>query len=211
MSQPSSYRPICLVDAQQADRRLVDAYLYRDYPAEALEEVEALWADARRALAGISRAAGGAQLEHSHWNWRNKIESVKAGEHLLVAVELKQDGLPQGLMAVSRLAKPARLRHGHVLYIDYLESAPWNLRSPISSPRFLGVGTQLVTEAVRLSLECGWDGAVGLHSLPQAEAFYGQKLGMERIGFDAAYYNLAYFEWSGPQAVQWLTNVGGQS
>jgi len=40
----------------------------------------------------------------------------------------------------------------------------------------MGVGTILIAEAVRPSLEIGLTGRVGLHSLPQAEAFYTRNL-----------------------------------
>jgi hypothetical protein len=45
---------------------------------------------------------------------------------MLVAVEC--DGEVQGIMAVLRIPQPARLGDGQVVYVDYLESAPWNLK-----------------------------------------------------------------------------------
>lgn len=75
-------------------------------------------------------------------------------------------------MAVLSLPRPARLGDGYAIYVDYLESAPWNLKNGVEPPRFLGVGTVLLIEAVRMSADAGFEGRVGLHSLPQAEAFY---------------------------------------
>ena len=43
----------------------------------------------------------------------------------------------------------------------YLESAPWNLKGFSVSPRFLGIGTVLIAEAIRLSLEMGLKDASG--------------------------------------------------
>lgn len=124
---------------------------------------------------------------------------------MLVAVEL--DGEVQGLMAILRLPRAARLGNKHVVYVDYLESAPWNLKGSPDPPRFLGVGTVLMAEAVRISTEEGFEGRVGLHSLPQAEAFYN-KCGMTRLGADPNYYDLVYFEYTGRNGTDWLTSIG---
>jgi hypothetical protein len=44
---------------------------------------------------------------------------------MLVAIEC--EGEAQGIMALLRAPQPARFEDGHVIYVDYLESAPWNL------------------------------------------------------------------------------------
>jgi len=111
-------------------------------------------------------------------------------------------------MAVCRHSRPARLYPGPVLYIDYLETAPWNLRTPTNNPHFFGVGTVLIAEAVRISKRRKSAGAIGLHSLPQAEVFYAGKLGMTRIGPDPEYYDLSYFEFDRESAVTWLKSIG---
>ena len=51
----------------------------------------------------------------------------------------------------------------------------------------------MMTAAVELSLEEGFKGRVGLHSLPQAETFY-EKHGMIDLGPDAGVQNLRYYE-----------------
>ena len=65
----------------------------------------------------------------------------------------------------------------------------------------------LIAEAVRLSMEMGLGGLVGLHSLPQAEAFYA-RCRMTRVGTDPFYYDLTYFEYTGQQASDWLASIG---
>jgi hypothetical protein len=184
----------------------VHADLYRDYPAVELASVEALWGDAREEAARLATAAGTAPLEHSHWDWRNKADSVEDARHMLVAVECS--GEVQGIMAVLRIPRAARLSDAHVIYVDYVESAPWNIRSQVTTPRFLGVGTLLLAEAVRLSIEAGHGGHVGLHSLPQAERFYN-RCGMTRLGPDSDYFDLMDYEFSEHQATSWLKSVGG--
>jgi hypothetical protein len=202
-----SRRDVKLIAAVDPGRPFVAAFLYRDYPLQELEAIQNSWTDAREeaAIAGI--AEGLAPLEHEHWDWRNKADSVEAGYHMLVAVECY--GMVQGLMAVLRNPKPGRLGGGPVVYVDYLESAPWNLKGLQSSPRLLGVGTVLIAEAVRLSLETGLGGRVGLHSLPQAEQFYKQKCRMNEVGADSHYHDLVYFEFTDQQAADWMASVGG--
>ena len=84
-------------------------------------------------------------------------------------------------------------------YVEYLEVAPWNRAELGAKPRLRGVGTVLLTAAVALSNGEGFKGRIGLHSLPQADAFY-RKIGMTDLGPDAAYQNLRYFEMTVEQA-----------
>lgn len=203
MNAPSSFRRVRLVDARSAGKPLVDATLYRDFPWTELDDLEVDWAAERsRVAAGVS---GAVPLEHEHWDWRNKANSVRAGRHLLVAVEF--DGRIQGVMAVVQSPRPARLDSKRVLYVDYVEVAPWNLKVLTSAPQFLGVGTLLIADAVRLSHERGLEGRIGLHSLPQAEAFYS-RLTMTNLGPDPYYYDLPYFEFSSQHAYDWLNAIG---
>jgi hypothetical protein len=153
MATITKHRWVNLLDNRVADRPLIRASVYRDYYARELEEIEASWAEAREEAAGRGQAAGLAPLEHTHWDWRNKADSVEAGHHMLVAVEC--EAAIQGLMAVLRLPRRARLGDGNVVYVDYLETAPWNLKGSVDPPRFLGVGTVLMAEAVRISAEGG--------------------------------------------------------
>ena len=61
---------------------------------------------------------------------------------------------------------------------------------------------------MRASVDEGFHGRVGLHSLPQAEEFYEQKCGMTRIGVDPDYESLSYFELTQERAAEIL--AGGQ-
>jgi hypothetical protein len=205
MATPSSCRNVKLVRASDANRQFVTAQVYRDYPLTELDNIEARWETAREQAAAVGQVAGLAPLEHEHWDWRNKADSVEAGHHMLVAVEC--DGEAQGLMAVLRTPRSGRLDDGQLVYVDYLESAPWNLKSSVNPPLFVGVGTVLIAEAIRLSLEMGLHGRVGLHSLPQAEAFY-TRCRMTKVGPDLRYYDLTYFEYTGQLASDWLVSIG---
>ncbi len=205
MAGITNHRWVNLLDNRVAETPLIRASVYQDYFARELEEVEANWAKAREKAVQRGQAAGLAQLEHAHRDWRNKADSVEAGHHMLVAVEL--DGEIQGLMAVLRLPRRARQGDGHIVYVDYVESAPWNLKGSMFPPRFLGVGTVMMAEAIRISVAAGFDGRVGLHSLPQAEAFY-DKCRMTRLGEDTNYYDLVYYEYQSRHGIDWLTSIG---
>ena len=60
-------------------------------------------------------------------------------------------------------------------------------------------GHRLVQSAVFLSLECGYLGRVGLHSLPQADRFY-LRCGMTDLGQDSGCESLRYWEMTPDQA-----------
>ena len=64
-------------------------------------------------------------------------------------------------------------------------------------PKFRGCGYVLITEAIRLSRQRGYNGRIGLHSLPQAEDFYRRKCGMTDLGEDTNYEGLHYLEMMG--------------
>lgn len=197
----TSPRTVLLIDGRHSTRPYIAASLRRDCPAELLDTVEQEWATAREQL------ATSVALDHAHWDWRNKNDSVAAGRYGLVAVEC--EGQIQGLMAVARSPRAAVLSRESVVYVDYLEAAPWNLRVATALPRFVGVGTILLIDAILLSREEGHEGRVGLHSLPQAETFY-TRCGLTRVGQDPNYYDLPYYEYTSQQATNWLASMGEQ-
>ncbi|HMO83982.1 MAG TPA: hypothetical protein PKC18_03580, partial [Lacipirellulaceae bacterium] len=93
-----------------------------------------------------------------------------------------------------------------LVYIDYLEAAPWNWDcEELSQERtFRGVGQILFQKAVEHSRDEGFQGRVGLHALPQAERFYEQACGMTRFGPDPNKERLVYFELSRAAAAKRL-------
>ena len=86
------------------------------------------------------------------------------------------------------------------MYVELLATAPWN-RTNIQRPkRFRGTGTVMIAAAIQLSMDLGYKGRVGLHSLRDAESFYQKGCGLTAPGRDAAYLNLMYFEMTETQA-----------
>jgi hypothetical protein len=180
--------------------------LIRDLDPVRLVAVEERWGPVR---ASVSEALDqlGMGIEHAHWDWRNKIDRAVRGQLLLSAVEC--EGEVQGLLAVAARPRFASLSPGDfVLYVDYIEKAPWNLPTPATPPRFGGIGTVLLADAVVHSRELGFEGRIGLHSLPSAESYYRNHCAMTDLGHDPASYDLRYFEYTSTAASTWLTNTG---
>lgn len=140
-----------------------------------------------------------------HWNWAQKAAKVQ-GLLAFRGFSIVAQGVTQGLAQVD-LTKSAR-EPGQVgkplIYVDYLEVAPWNRPELGTKPRLRGVGTALISAAVALSEDEGFRGRIGLHSLPQADEFYRRRCGMTDLGPDAAYQNLRYFEMTVEQARAFL-------
>lgn len=140
--------------------------------------------------------------QSSHWDWRQKTERIK-GLLAFRTLALTCEGQLQGLMQVNT-ASVSRLPDQtgkHLTYIDYLESAPWNRLEVVTQPKFKGVGSVLMRAAIEISREEGFQGRIGLHSLPRSEPFYG-RCGMSDLGIDGNYENLRYFEMTSAQAAK---------
>ncbi len=90
-----------------------------------------------------------------------------------------------------------------LVYLEYLEVAPWNWPYRSERPRLKGVGIALVAAATQLSVDNGFEGRIGLHSLEQAEGFY-RRCRMTDLGPGADYYILRYFEMTATQASAFL-------
>lgn len=164
---------------------LVEAVLHLRLTAEQVVAAEAAWAPHRALL----------RAEHSHWDWQYKSGFLIEPGVRCLGVECA--GQVQGMMLLRESGYTARLapENGQPLvYVDYLETAPWNLRE--RSRRYAGVGQLLLREAVRRSGELGYHGRLGLHSLPQVQLFYEWKCGMVGCGPDPGYYGLVYFEFT---------------
>jgi hypothetical protein len=96
-----------------------------------------------------------------------------------------------------------------VLYVEYLENAPWNIKGNAAGvPEYLGVGNLLIAESVDISLSRGLNGRIGLHSLPLAEPFYRDRCQFSEFEPDVTESGLVYIEYSEQQAMSHLLRVG---
>lgn len=132
--------------------------------------------------------------EDKYWDWLFKLQFTSSQEnHESYALECL--GLTQGLMMVETQLHGSRAVVGkRLVYIEAITSAPWNRKEIQRLPRFQGVGAVLLRYARLRSVELGYEGRVGLHSLSLAERFY-EKQGMFNYGPEEDYDNLTYFEY----------------
>src|SRR5258708_6064252 len=151
------------------------------------------------------RGRTGPLPQHCHWNWAQKAMPFDSARHRVLAIETAEQ--VQGLMWVWLRDYKARLAPAlglPIVYVDYLEAAPWNTREYTTSPRFRGVGTRLLQAAVMQSRDAGFAGRIGLHSLPQSEIFYAGACGMDKVEVDTAYHELIYFEFTAAAAIAFV-------
>lgn len=150
--------------------------------------------------------------QHHHWSWAQKAVKLRKldiesplSPYRVMGMKCSDEW--QGVVLVTSVGRHSRLgaTGRELIYVDYLETAPWNLSIEAigQSPRYTGVGRQLLEAAVRLSKAMEFRGRVGLHSLPQADSFY-RRCGMTELGPDPQYSDLCYFEMSEKQAGAFL-------
>ena len=185
--------------------RIVDAKLKCGGDYAFLASVEQQWCELRRRGAAQIRATGGQIPEHYHWNWLNKLSKLDLSGYEFFSIEC--DSKIQGIMAldalhVCRLPANAGKR---LVYVDFIENAPWNIRRMTpNAPIYRGVGSALIRAALDFSKSKRLGRRVGLHSLPQSEAFYEKVCNMKRLDSDANYQNLVWFEHDADSAAKFL-------
>lgn len=183
----------------------VAAVLHDELSTEAVNEVEDQWAG-RRIEAARRLHAGGEQVpDHWHWDWRRMSTKLRLLAYRCIGIECANE--MQGLMMVS-MTRFAQLEPDvgkPIVYIDYMETAPWNVRLIVDEVRYAGVGIRLIEAAVRFSIEEGYKGRVGLHALPQAERFYRDVCEMVLVGPDEKCDGLTYFEFRPDGALAFLS------
>lgn len=156
------------------------------------------------AASAVERVAAGA--EDAHWDWR-RLAEIRANPLSFGMYAIECADKTQGLMLVEKGGKFSRHpehERADLIYIDRLSSAPWNRPSVVEEPRYKGVGQILLAAAVNLSFDEELDGRIGLHSLPSAETFYRDTIGMTDLGADMHYKGLQYFELSNAQAAKFF-------
>jgi hypothetical protein len=146
-----------------------------------------------------------------HWDWRRKtaaLQDILSNPGFSIVC----GGVTQGMMLVENATKRCRLdrqKGQHLIYVSFVENAPWNRKELLfDPPRYRGVGTVLIRAAVELSKNDEFKGRIGLHSLPQANAFYANTCGMTDLGPDQDYQGLRYFEMTPEQAEAFIAKGG---
>jgi hypothetical protein len=182
---------------RSASRQPVAAQLHLALTVQQLADVEAKWKMLRyeAVMEHLKPGAPRNQIpENWHWDWSAKASRSGTVGVRIMGIECEGDW--QGLIMTASIGYQARLAPDEgkaLIYVKYVESAPWNLKSMTGSPKFAGVGFRLIEAAVLESVDAGHDGRLGLHALPAAQAFY-QRLGFVTTGPDKAVEDLPYFE-----------------
>lgn len=132
-----------------------------------------------------------------HWDWRKKVDALRGRRLANPGFSIVCDGVTQGMMIVDTVKKRCRVgsqKGKHLVYVEFVENAPWNRKELFDAPRYRGVGSILIRAAVELNEELEFHGRIALHSLPQANDFYANTCGMTNLGPDSNCQSLCYFE-----------------
>ncbi len=194
---------------RQANQRgnLVDAFVCLDVSASLIAETISKWSPLRDAGIKRRQTRGLPRLENEHWDWLAKAGWMSVAAYRSLGVEC--EGVMQGLMLVVTNGYYARTEPDTgkpLLYVDYIQTAPWNDENLVDRPRFGAVGTHLLDGAVKLSVDLECAGRIGLHSLQRSEGFY-RRLGLTPVEVeqqDRHAKGLWYFELTQQSADQFL-------
>lgn len=150
--------------------------------------------------------------EDAHWSWGKKALVAINDPFLYDIFVLECGGNTQALMMTCKGGANCFSRHSEhpkadMLYVEFLATAPWNRPRLVENPTYKGAGITLIGTAVSQSIEEGMDGRMGLHSLPGAEEFYRDTVGMTDFGVDKdePHKGLIYFELPKSQVNNFLT------
>lgn len=195
--------PVYLLDVQRGEAAAAE--LWDAITERQLADWEAEWLpELFKAIQRLHRAGVERRLwpQSRRWNWRQKVE-VLQGMLAHPGFSIVCEGVTQGMMIVDTTTKRCRIdpqKGQHLVYVEFVENAPWNRPELFNPPRYRGIGSILIRAAIALSQEEEFKGRIGLHSLPQANGFYANTCGMTDLGVDPEYEGLRYFEMTPEQA-----------
>lgn len=193
--------------------KVVDALLHVGLTDAQIRQAQQEWEPIRKQSIAALHQQGrpvGELPKHWGWDWTRKISRL--GNPLLGFYGIECEGKMQGLLEVAKeghLAKLPVQKGRPLIYVKYIETAPWNIKFLEPKPRFGGIGARLMRVAVELSLSEDCKGRVGLHSLPgskqgEPEWFYQNVCNMEPIEAERDGEGLLYFELTSENADKFL-------
>ncbi|MGO9262144.1 MAG: hypothetical protein ACLQU1_38460 [Bryobacteraceae bacterium] len=202
--------PIQIVDC--ATKELVEAELFDEVTVEHFLETQKEWrpvvVEAAKQMVQ-ARATRESIPRHWHWDWSSKDGDLRVLAFSFFGISVK--GKLQGLMKLETVGRFGRItsqKGKPLIYVDYLETAPWNIKLLMHalgrSPEFGAIGTRLIEAGVRKSLEEGFRGRLALHSLSVSERFYLDVCGMTGVARDLAKQGLLWCEFTPEQAEKFL-------
>lgn len=170
------------------------ADVYQELDDKNFDDFEQLWKPRFASLA-----------PDSHWDWVAKAKHA-VSSMALETFALECAGDTQGLMLVN-LASFAKLSSQlgrDILYVELLATAPWNRPTQSQAGIYKGVGRVLIATAIRFSIDQGFGGRIGLHSLPTSQSWYRDTILLTDCGYDEAK-DMQYFEMTNQQAKAFFT------
>ncbi|MEN6578330.1 MAG: hypothetical protein ABFD90_18440 [Phycisphaerales bacterium] len=186
----------------QKKREFIPATFHDDLTTDQMNEAETQWKPVRDAAVKRLLDAGKTKLEvqrlfqHQHWDWSRKAGLLLGGLLSVRCFGIELNGQWQGLAMFELAAHFALLEPDQgkpLIYVEFLETAPWNIAELVDEPRYGLIGARMIEAAIRLSISEGFRGRVGLLALPQAEKFYEKKCGMTRVE-EAGHHGMAWYE-----------------
>jgi hypothetical protein len=181
-----------IVELQRNDRRWVQAIVSEGLTPRVLKQFQEVWQPKLQQL----------KAPDSHWDWPGLWRAYRKKKSRFLSLVCENE--LQGLAWLDYSGISSRSDSDQqIVYVQRISVAPWN-RSEYGMRRFRPVGLLFIREAVELSLEIGWRGRIGLHSLETAVNWYRSVLRMTAYGKDVEHENLEYFEFSDEQAAAFL-------
>jgi hypothetical protein len=205
--------PIEIIDNVNHGRR-IDAFLIEDPDDDYVEATDKLWWVYRQRFL-LKRAASNMPAPgHHHWSWKWKLQQESKRNSFYKCFGIIADNEPQGLMLLNYgreyLARLPEQAGQLLIYLAYVESAPWNLREYCEKPRFGAVGAVLFKAAIEFSNRLGFEGRIGLHALPRVENYYEKRCKMRKCYADQNYGGLVYFESTPEDSLAFLKEAKGR-
>jgi hypothetical protein len=113
-------------------------------------------------------------------SWRFKQQLMERNANY-ECYALECEGLTQGLLMLETQNRWSEFDRGQrLVYVEGIMTAPWNRASIQRPPEWRQVGRSLMEWVRQRSIVLGYEGRVGLQSLPGAVGFY-QQIGMTRL------------------------------
>ncbi len=200
-----SVHQVFIIDA--ATDAPVEVELRDDLTADVLLDVEDQWAPARldiRTKLTALVVPRQSWPESLHWDWGRKSLRLAFGDpdDFRIMALRRQTVWEAAAVTLckNQVGQLAPDAGRPLVYVDYLEAAPWNWTvDKVQTRKFKATGSVLLRAAVEQSYAKGWDGRVGLHALPQAASFYLNQ-GLQFVKNDPNKQNLPYYELSAAEA-----------
>lgn len=185
-----------------ADENSVIATITQLTRSLAQEKIDGAWWD----VAGVSKSKR--QLEDdNHWRWAKRIGELRNNRwYEAWAAQTKDDYLQGAILYRLDTYSFIESEQG-AIYVEGLATAPHNRPWLVDSPRYRGVGENLLLRAVAHSYSVGFGGRVNLLVFDNERtiSFY-EKRGLTLVGSDNE--GLQQFELEPHAAMRWLREYG---